>query len=116
MYTDSGSDRNEDLRMGMRPHAKRPCEKRKHQGETEGREYHREGQESVTEMVWPRKEAIPRLHRKKDSGDGTTREKKARKTEESMRAIRTTKDEVHDRTGWRRIVSAAKTPQRSGSG
>ena len=28
-----------------------------------------------------------------------------------MRAIGTTKDEVHDRTGWRRIVSAAATPQ-----
>ena len=27
-----------------------------------------------------------------------------------MRAIGTTKDEVHDRTGWRRIVSAAATP------
>ena len=26
-----------------------------------------------------------------------------------MRAIGTTKDEVHDRTGWRRIVSAAAT-------
>ena len=33
-----------------------------------------------------------------------------------MRAIGTTKDEVHDRTGWRRIVSAAATPQPSGSG
>ena len=31
---------NEDVQMGMRPHAKRPCEKRK-QGETEGREYRR---------------------------------------------------------------------------
>ena len=31
-------------------------------------------------------------------------------------AIGTTKDEVHDRTGWRRIVSAAATPQPSGSG
>ena len=28
-----------------------------------------------------------------------------------MRAIGTTKDEVHDRSGWRRIVSAAATPQ-----
>ena len=45
---------------------------------------------------------------------GTTREKKARKTEAEMgelcqpiyeRAIGTTKEEVHDRTGWRRIVS-----------
>ena len=33
-----------------------------------------------------------------------------------MRAIGTTKDEVHDRTGWRRIVYAAATPQPSGSG
>ena len=33
-----------------------------------------------------------------------------------MRAIGMTKDEVHDRTGWRRIVSAAATPQPSGSG
>ena len=33
-----------------------------------------------------------------------------------MRAIGTTSDEVHDRNGWRRIVSAAATPQPSGSG
>ena len=33
-----------------------------------------------------------------------------------MRAIGTTKDKVHDITGWRRIVSAAATPQPSGSG
>ena len=31
-----------------------------------------------------------------------------------MRAIGTTKDEVHDRTGWRRIVSAAATPRAAG--
>ena len=66
------------MKMGMRPHAKRPCEKLKHQGETEGREYHREVQESATQVVWPRKEAIPILRWKTDSGDGTTREKKAR--------------------------------------
>ena len=41
-------------------------------------------QESATKVVWPRKEAGPRLRRKKDSGDGTTREKKARKTEAEM--------------------------------
>ena len=71
--------------MGMRPHAERPCEKRKHQGETEGREYHREVQESATDVVWPRKEARPSgLRRKTDSGDGSTREKKARKTEAEM--------------------------------
>ena len=33
-----------------------------------------------------------------------------------MRAIGTTKDEVRDRTGWRRIVSAAAAPQQSVSG
>ena len=33
-----------------------------------------------------------------------------------MRAIGTTKDEVHDRTGWKRIVSAAATSQSSGIG
>ena len=33
-----------------------------------------------------------------------------------MRAIGTTEDEVHDRVGWRRIVSTAATPQPSGSG
>ena len=32
------------------------------------------------------------------------------------KAIGTTKYEVHDRTGWRRIVSAAATPQPSGGG
>ena len=56
----------------MRPDDKRPCEKRKHQVETEGREYRREVQESETRVVWPRKEARPRLRRKKDSEDGTT--------------------------------------------
>ena len=69
------------------------------------------------------------MRRKKDSVDGTTWEKKARKTESGMdgmcqqerdrnrdmRAIETTKYEVHDRTGWRRIVSAAATPQLDGS-
>ena len=33
-----------------------------------------------------------------------------------MGAIGTTKDEVQDRTGWRRIVSVAATPQPSGCG
>ena len=28
-----------------------------------------------------------------------------------MRVIGSTKDDVHDRTGWRRIVSAAATPE-----
>ena len=81
---ETGSDRNEDVQMGMRSHAKRPCEKRQHQGETEGREYRRDVQESATEVGWPRKEARPRLVRKKDSGDGTVREKEARMTEAEM--------------------------------
>ena len=108
----------------MRTHAKRPCEKRKLQGETEGGEYRREVPESATQVVWPTKEARLRLRRKKDSGDGTTREKKERRPKQrwtdcvnrDMRAIGTTKDEVHDRTGWMRLVSAAATPQPNGSG
>ena len=51
---------------------------------TSVREHHSEVQESKSEVVWPRKEARPRLLRKKDSGDGTTWEKKARKTEAEM--------------------------------
>ena len=31
--------------------SKRPCEKRKHQGETEGREYRRKVQESATQVI-----------------------------------------------------------------
>ena len=73
-----------EMKMGMRPHAKKPCEKRKHQGETEGREYRREVQESATDVGWPRKKARPRLRRKKYSVGGTTREKKARMTEAEM--------------------------------
>ena len=88
--------------MGMRPHAKRPCEKRKHQGETEGREYHREVQESATEVGWPRKEARPRLLRKKDSGDGTTREKKARMTEAEMGGLFQPRHDSH-RNDERRV-------------
>ena len=60
-----------------------------------------------------------RIRRKRDSGDGTTRENKKRKTGAEMdglcqprheRSIGTTKDEVDDRTGGRRTVSAAATP------
>ena len=36
------------------------------------------------EVVWPHKEARPRIRRKKDSGDGTTCEKKKRNTEAEM--------------------------------
>ena len=38
-------------------------------------------------MVWTRYEAIPRIRRKKDSGDGTTWEKKARKTEAEIGGV-----------------------------
>ena len=31
----------------------------------------------------------------------------------SMRAVRITEDEVHDRTGWRRIVPAIATPKQA---
>ena len=74
---------------------KRPCEKRKHQGETECREIRREVQESATEVVWPRKEARPRLCRKTDSGDGTTWEKNARKTEAEMDGLCQPRHESH---------------------
>ena len=43
-----------------------------------------EVQESKIKVVWTLQEAIPRIRRKKDSGDGTTWEKKARKTEAEM--------------------------------
>ena len=79
----------------MRLHARRPCEQRKHQGETEGGVYRREVQESATQVVWPRKEARPRLRRKKDFGDGTTREKKARKTEAEMDGVCQPRHESH---------------------
>ena len=85
-------------------------------------------QESKTEVVWPRKETRPRIRRKKDSFSSHrwyTCERKKRKTEaemdglwtvnRDMRAIGTTKDEVHDRTGWRRIVSAAVTHSQVGA-
>ena len=57
--------------------------------------------------VCTREETRPIIRRKKDSGDGTIREKtKQRWTDcvnRDMRAIGTTKYEVHDKTGWRRI-------------
>ena len=59
--------------------------------------------------------------RKKDTGYGrpTILEKKKSESEmvyRDMRALGTTTDGVHDRTGWRRIVSTAANPQLSGSG
>ena len=59
-------------------------------------------QESATEVVWPRKEARPRLRRKKDSGDGTTRKRKRGRLKQrwmdcvnrDTTVIGTTKDDV----------------------
>ena len=52
-------------------------------------------QEFKAEVVWPRKEAIPRLCRKTDSGDGTTCEQKARKAESEMDGLCQPKHESH---------------------
>ena len=52
-------------------------------------------QESKTEVVWPRKETRPRIRRKKDSGDGTTCEKKKRKTEAEMDGLCQSRHESH---------------------
>ena len=68
----------------------------------------------VVYMVWTCENMRPRLCQKTNTGDGTTSEEK-RKTEAEMdglcqpdmKAIGTTKDEVHDLTDWRIIVSAA---------
>ena len=81
--------------MGMRPHAKRPCEKRKHQEETEGKRVSQRGAGKPTQVVWPCKDARPGLRRKKDSGDGTIREKKARKTEAEMDGLCQPRYESH---------------------
>ena len=97
---------NEDVHMGMRPHAKRPCEKRKHQGETEGREYRREMQESKIEVVWTCQEARPSIGyvgRKTLEMVPPGRRKRGRPNQiwmdcvnRDMRAIGTTKEDVHD--------------------
>ena len=52
-------------------------------------------QESATQVVWARKKARPRLRRKKDSGDGTTREKKARKAETDIDGLCQPRHESH---------------------
>ena len=56
-------------------------------------------------------EMVPTGRRKR----GTPKQRWMDWVNRDMRAIGTTKDEVRDRTGWRRIVSAAVTPQPSGS-
>ena len=79
---------------------------------------------SKREVVWTSQEARPRIRRKK-TGDGTMHLGEESEEDRSrdgctvngdMRAIGTTKDEVQDRTGWRRIVFAAATPRPIGSG
>ena len=89
---------------------KRPCEKRKHQGETEGREYRREVQEDFVGRKTL--EMVPSGRRKR----GRPKQRWMDCVNRYMRAIGTTKDEVHDRTGWMGIVLAAATPQPSESG
>ena len=46
-------------------------------------------------MVWPGKEARPRLRRKKDSEDGTTWEKKTGKSEAEMDVLCQPRHESH---------------------
>ena len=90
-----------------------------HHGETKSREYLREVQESKIEVVWillarrdqeyvGRKtlEMVPPGRRKR----GRPKQRWMDCVNRDMRAIGTTKDEVRDRTGWRRIVSTAATP------
>ena len=60
------------------------CETVTSKRETQSREHQRELHESMIEVVWIRQEARPRIRRKKDSGNGTTWKKKARKTEAEM--------------------------------
>ena len=49
----------------------------------------------LLKVVWPRKETRPRIHRKKDYGDGTTWEKKKRKTEAEMDGLCQPRHESH---------------------
>ena len=73
-----------------------------------------EVQESATEVVWPRKEAKPRQRRKKDSGDGTTREKKARKTEAEMDGMCQPRHETHRKMKYMKQLAGGELcrPQR----
>ena len=64
--------------------------------ETESRGHNREVQESKThDVVWSRKEARPRIRRKKDSGDGTTWVNKKRKAEAEMDGLCQPRHESH---------------------
>ena len=60
----------------------------------------------MTEVVWP-KEARPRLRRKKDSGDGTNRETKARKTEAEMDGLCQPRHESSERQKMKSMTEVA---------
>ena len=57
-------------------------------------------QESKTEVVWPRKEARPRIRRKKDSGDGTTWEKKGKTDKAEMDGLCQPRQEAY----WDNVI------------
>ena len=57
-------------------------------------------QERKIEVVWTRQEARPRIRRKKDSRDGTTWEKKKRKTEAEMDGLCQPRHESHRNDNW----------------
>ena len=88
------------------------------------REYLRGLQEIKTDVVWTREKTkakntseerlgmVPPGRRKR----GRPKQRWMDCFNRDMRAIGTEKDEVHDRTGWTRIVSAGATPQLSRSG
>ena len=61
-----------------------------------------EVQESETEVVWTHEETRPRICRKKDSGDGTTWEKKEGKTEAEMDGLCQSR---HELSGQQKIKS-----------
>ena len=73
--------------------------------------------ENITErcrkarLRWSGRSLPPRGRRKR----GRPKQRWMDCANRDMRAIGTTKDEVHDRTGWRRIVSATATPQQVGA-
>ena len=73
-------------------------------------------QKSKTEVVWPRRGEGKSTSEYLGEEKGPSKQRWMNCVNRDMRAIETTKDEVHDRTGWRRIVSAAATPQPSMSG
>ena len=71
-------------------------------------------------MFWTREKTRTRIRRRKTRRYQLGEEKEEEQrwmdcVNRDMKAIGTTKDKVHDRTGWRRIVSSGTTLQsRSG--